>query len=101
MVESLDENLEDEMTEAVIIDAMRTPVGALGGVLASVRPDDLATLVIKEIVQRNKLDPALIEEVYFGCAMCLGKGIQELLPWKDIIRPWDLQQACVKVIGVQ
>lgn len=61
------------MTDAVIIDAIRTPIGALGGVLASVRPDDLAALVIKEIVSRNKLDPALIEEVFFGCANQAGE----------------------------
>ena len=56
------------MTNAVIIDAIRTPIGALGGALASVRPDDMAALVIKEIVQRNKIDPMHIEEVFFGCA---------------------------------
>ena len=56
------------MTEAVIIDAIRTPIGALGGALAAVRPDDLAALVIKAIIERNRLDPALVEEVYLGCA---------------------------------
>ena len=61
------------MTDAVIVDAIRTPIGALGGVLASVRPDDLAALVIKEIVQRNKLDAELIEEVIFGCANQAGE----------------------------
>ncbi len=57
----------------VIIDAIRTPIGALGGVLAPVRPDDLAAHVIKTIVERNKLDPALVEEVYFGCANQAGE----------------------------
>lgn len=61
------------MTDAVIIDAIRTPVGALGGILSSLRPDDLAALVIKEIVQRNKIDPALIEEVFLGCANQAGE----------------------------
>ena len=61
------------MTDAVIIDAIRTPIGALGGSLASVRPDDLAALVIKEIVRRNQLDPALVEEVVFGCANQAGE----------------------------
>ncbi|HXF86715.1 MAG TPA: thiolase family protein [Anaerolineales bacterium] len=61
------------MTHAVIIDAIRTPIGALGGVLASVRPDDMAALVIREIVQRNHLDPALIEEVFLGCANQAGE----------------------------
>ena len=61
------------MHEAVIIDAIRTPIGTLGGALASVRPDDLAALVIKSIVERNQLDPALVEEVYFGCANQAGE----------------------------
>lgn len=61
------------MTEVVIVDAIRTPVGALGGSLAAVRPDDMAALVIKEIVQRSQLDPALVEEVLFGCANQAGE----------------------------
>jgi 3-oxoadipyl-CoA thiolase len=56
------------MPEAVIIDAIRTPIGALGGSLAKVRPDDLAALVIKAVVERNQLDPESIEEIYLGCA---------------------------------
>jgi 3-oxoadipyl-CoA thiolase len=56
------------MPEAVIIDAIRTPIGALGGALAAVRPDDLAALVLKALLERNSLDPALVEEVYLGCA---------------------------------
>jgi len=56
------------MTNVVIVDAIRTPVGALGGSLSSVRPDDMAALVIKEIVKRNHLDPQSIEEVFLGCA---------------------------------
>jgi 3-oxoadipyl-CoA thiolase len=61
------------MQVAVIIDAIRTPIGALGGALASVRSDDLAALVIKTIVERNHLDPELIEDVYFGCANQAGE----------------------------
>ena len=61
------------MPNPVIIDAIRTPIGALGGALASVRPDDLAALVIKTIIERNRLDPALVEEVYLGCANQAGE----------------------------
>lgn len=56
------------MPTPVIIDAIRTPIGSLGGSLAAVRPDDLAAHVLKAIITRNKLDPALVEEVYLGCA---------------------------------
>lgn len=65
--------MENHTTEPVIVDAIRTPIGALGGVLASVRPDDLAALVIRCIVERNGIDPAQIEEVYFGCANQAGE----------------------------
>ena len=61
------------MPEAVIIDALRTPIGNLGGALASIRPDDLAALTIQAIVERNNLDPSLIEEVYLGCANQAGE----------------------------
>ena len=61
------------MPEAVIIDAIRTPIGALGGVLAPVRPDDLAALVIKAILERTGVAPAIVEEVYLGCANQAGE----------------------------
>lgn len=61
------------MTDAVLVDAIRTPIGALGGALAAVRPDDLAALVLKTIVERNQLDPQEIDEVYLGCANQAGE----------------------------
>lgn len=61
------------MPEAVIIDAVRTPVGRHGGALASVRPDDLAAIVLKALIERTKIDPAIIEEVYVGCANQAGE----------------------------
>jgi 3-oxoadipyl-CoA thiolase len=61
------------MPEAVIIDAVRTPIGALGGALAPIRPDDLAALVLTAIVERTGIDPAIVEEVYMGCANQAGE----------------------------
>ncbi len=61
------------MNEAVILDAIRTPIGALGGGLSSIRPDDLAAFILKTLVSRNQLDPILVEEVYFGCANQAGE----------------------------
>jgi len=61
------------MPEAVIIDAVRTPIGNLGGSLAAIRPDDLAALVIQALVERNHLDLDSIEEVYLGCANQAGE----------------------------
>jgi 3-oxoadipyl-CoA thiolase len=61
------------MRRAVIIDAVRTPIGRYGGALKSCRPDDLAALVIKTVVQRAKIDPAAIEDVYFGATNQAGE----------------------------
>ena len=80
------------MKEAYIIDAIRTPIGSFGGTLAAVRTDDLAALVIKELVKRNPtLNTEEIEDVLFGCANQAGEdnrnvarmaGLLAGLPWK-------------------
>jgi 3-oxoadipyl-CoA thiolase len=54
------------LEEAVIVDSVRTPLGKYGGVLSSVRPDDLAALIIRSLVVRNDVDPEQIEDVIFG-----------------------------------
>jgi len=61
------------MEKAVIVDALRTPIGRYAGALKDVRPDDLAALVVSQAVQRNQLDPASIEDVYFGDANQAGE----------------------------
>ena len=66
------------MPDAVIIDAIRTPVGRHGGVLAGVRPDDLAAIPLQALIQRTGLDPALLEEVYLGCANQAGEDNRDV-----------------------
>jgi acetyl-CoA C-acetyltransferase len=61
------------MTDVVIIDSVRTAIGRHAGALSDVRPDDMAALVIKEIVARTGIAPSEIEEVYFGCANQAGE----------------------------
>ena len=62
------------MTEALICDAVRTPIGRYGGALASVRPDDLAALPLATLLARHpSLDPAAIDEVILGCANQAGE----------------------------
>ena len=56
-----------DMREAVIVDAVRTPVGRRDGGLKSWHPVDLLGHTLKTIVQRNKLDPALVDDVVAGC----------------------------------
>ncbi len=59
--------------QAAIVCALRTPIGRYGGALASVRPDDLAALVIRAVVARTGIDGALIEDVYMGAANQAGE----------------------------
>lgn len=54
--------------EVWVIDALRTPIGRIGGRLASVRPDDLAALVVRSVVQRTAVPPSAIDDVYLGAA---------------------------------
>jgi 3-oxoadipyl-CoA thiolase len=61
------------MREAVVVDAIRTPVGRYGGVLKDVRADDLAALCIAEITKRNNLDPNKVEDVLIGCSNQAGE----------------------------
>jgi 3-oxoadipyl-CoA thiolase len=62
------------MTDAFICDAIRTPIGRYGGALAAVRPDDLAAVVLRELLRRNVgLDPAAVDDVILGCANQAGE----------------------------
>src|SRR5436305_13145292 len=56
------------MQEAVILSAVRTPIGRYAGTLKDVRPDDMAALVIAEAVRRANIDDGIIEDVILGCA---------------------------------
>jgi acetyl-CoA acetyltransferase len=61
------------MARAVVLSAVRTPVGRYGGALASIRPDDLAATAISAAVERAEVDAEQIEDVYFGCANQAGE----------------------------
>ena len=61
------------MPDAVIVDALRTPIGRYAGVLSGVRPDDLAARVVAAAVERNDLDPAAVDEVFIGCTNQAGE----------------------------
>src|SRR5207344_792104 len=61
------------MRTAVVISGVRTPIGRYGGVLSHVRPDDLAALAVSTAVQRARVDPAEIDDVYLGAANQAGE----------------------------
>ena len=66
-------DLHRQLREAWIIEAVRTPIGRYGGVLAAVRSDDLAAAAIRAVVERSGIDPNLIEDVMLGCANQAGE----------------------------
>jgi 3-oxoadipyl-CoA thiolase len=62
------------MENAFIIDGVRTPIGNFGGTLAAIRTDDLAALVLKELMKRNpNVDASLIDDIILGCANQAGE----------------------------
>ena len=66
------------MKEVVIIDAVRSPIGRVGGSLSSVRPDDLLADVLKGLMERTGIDPVLIEDVYAGCGNQAGEDNRDV-----------------------
>ena len=66
------------MTEAYVIDAVRTPMGAYRGALSGVRPDDLAAHVVAAVVERTGVDPERIADVYFGAANQAGEDNRDV-----------------------
>ena len=82
-------------TSAVIIDAIRTPIGNLGGALASVRPDDLAAHVIRALLERTRIDPLMIEEVYLGCAKQAGEDNRDIARMSALLAGLPLETAGV------
>jgi 3-oxoadipyl-CoA thiolase len=85
------------MPEAVILDAVRTPVGSYGGALSQVRPDDLAALVLKALVERTGIDPRRIEEVIMGCANQAGEDNRNVARMALLLAGFPIEVAGITV----
>jgi len=83
------------MPEAVVLSAVRTPIGALGGALAPVRPDDLAALVVAEAVRRAGIEPSEVEEVYLGCANQAGEDNRNVARMATLLAGLPVEVAAV------
>ena len=96
------------MPEAYIVDTLRTPVGKRGGGLSQVHPADLGAFVLKTLVERNDLDPMVVEDVVFGCLDTIGPqagdiartcwlaaGLPEAIPGTTIDRQCGSSQQAV------
>jgi 3-oxoadipyl-CoA thiolase len=81
------------MTEAVIIDAVRTPVGRHGGALAAVRPDDLAAVVLRAILERTGVAAAEIEDVVLGCANQAGEDNRNVARMASLLADYPIEVA--------
>src|SRR3972149_7698120 len=86
---------EKAMPEAVIIQAVRTPIGRHNGVLRDVRPDDLAALVVSEVVRRAGVDPVVVEEVYLGCANQAGEDNRNVARMAALLAGFPVSVAAV------
>ena len=76
------------INDVFIVDAVRSPVGKIGGALSGVRPDDLGAHALKSLMGRMKsVDPTQIEEVYFGAANGAGEDNRNVL--RDILNMSD------------
>jgi acetyl-CoA acyltransferase len=67
------ETQEDRMRDAVIVEAVRTPVGKRNGGLAGVHPADLSSHVLRALAERSGIDPAVVEDVIWGCVSQVGE----------------------------
>lgn len=85
------------MHDVWLIDALRTPIGALGGSLSTVRPDDLAAHVLKSLVKRTGIDPALVEEVYLGCANQAGEDNRNIARMAALLAGFPVEVAGVTI----
>jgi hypothetical protein len=66
------------MRDALIVSALRTPVGRAGGALADVRADDLAAIAVKAVVERSGVDPSKIDDVILGCTNQAGEDNRDV-----------------------
>jgi len=85
------------MPEAVIIDAVRTPIGNFRGSLASIRADDLAAISLKAIIERTGIDPALVEEVYLGCANQAGEDNRNVARMATLLADFPVEVAALTI----
>ena len=85
--------LDRPLRETWIIDAVRTPFGRHGGALAAVRPDDLAAVVLRALVDRTGIDPAEIEDVVMGCANQAGEDNRNVARMASLLAGFPVEVA--------
>lgn len=87
----------ENLNEAWIVEAVRTPVGRHGGALASVRPDDLGAIVLDELMSRAGVEKSEVEDVYFGCTNGVGEDSRNVARMSSLLAGFPEQVAGVTV----
>src|SRR5213083_3187756 len=89
------------MLDALIIDAVRSPIGKRNGSLASIRGDELAAQVLNALVERSELDPGAIEDVQLGCVTQIGEqgwNLGRMVPlvagWPETVAGTTVDRQC-------
>lgn len=77
--------------EVVIVEAVRTPIGRRGGLLSGIRPDDLAAMVLQELVKRADLKAELVEDVIFGCVSQVGEQAGDIARVASLIAGFPIE----------
>src|SRR6476469_2669750 len=85
------------MTEALIVSAVRTPVGRAGGVLAEVRPDDLAAIALRACLDRAGFDASRLDDVILGCTNQAGEDNRNVARMASLLAGLPLEVAGVTV----
>ena len=88
------------MRDALIIDAVRSPIGKRNGTLASVRADELAAQVLNGLVSRFELDPGAIEDVEMGCVTQIGEQALNVGRVASLIAGWP-ETVCASTVDRQ
>lgn len=83
--------------EVVIVDAVRSPIGRHNGGLSSVRPDDLLAVILRCLVDRVGLDPALIEDVYAGCGNQAGEDNRDVARMSALLAGFPIEVSGITV----
>ena len=73
-------SLNKEIPEVMIVDGMRTAIGRMGGTLSPFRPEELAAIALKGLIEKTKIDPAIVDEVMIGHA-CTNNSAVNIARW--------------------
>ncbi|PZH18842.1 acetyl-CoA C-acyltransferase [Streptomyces sp. NTH33] len=89
------------MRDAVIVDAVRTPIGKRNGALADIHPADLSATVLRALAERNDLEPSLVDDVIWGCvsqvseqASNIGRNAVLTAGWPESVPATSVNRAC-------